>query len=125
MKDSLPTPPPEAIFYENDRLYACLASYPITKGHCVVVWKDKVVDLHLLSRTDYEYLMDVVDEIRNKLLEVLKLEKIYLIYMDEVKQVHWHLVPRYDSQGFNMLTHVPTETKDFSLASTLRSKMIM
>lgn len=67
--------------------------------------------------------MDFVDRVRNVLLEVLKLEKVYLIYMDEIKQVHWHLVPRYDDKGFNMLAHIPTESIDFSLAPSLRQKL--
>ena len=125
MKSHLPTPLPEALFYEDARLYACLASYPITRGHTVIVWKKEVPDLHLLNREEYEHLMFIVDRVRNALLEVLKLEKVYLIYMDEVKQVHWHLVPRYDQEGFNMLAHVPTETKDFSLAQLLKSTLVL
>lgn len=113
-------PPKEAIFYEDEKLYVCLASFPITKGHTVVVWKDKVSDLHLLSREDYEYLMDIVDVVRDALLKVLNLEKVYLMYMDEAKQVHWHLVPRYDEQGFNVFKHEPVEIKDFELAEDLR-----
>lgn len=118
--ESLPVPPHESILYEDDRIYACLALYPLTKGHTVVVWKERAEDLHLLSRTDYEYLMDVVGMIRNALLTCLNLEKVYLIYMDEVKQVHWHLVPRYDEQGVNVLAHNPDMTDDFSLSPRLK-----
>jgi diadenosine tetraphosphate (Ap4A) HIT family hydrolase len=52
----------------------------------------------LLEKKDYEYLMDKVDEVRNSMLKTLKIKKVYLIYMDEVQQVHWHLVPRYDEK---------------------------
>ena len=122
--EKLPTPAKEAIFYENERLYICLASFPITNGHSIVVWKNKAEDLHLLSRDEYEYLMDMVDTARNTLLETLKIEKVYLFYMDEVKQVHWHLVPRYDERGFNMLVHEPKESNDFSLVPRLNKKFI-
>lgn len=115
----LPTPPQEAIIYEDDKLYICLASYPITKGHTIVVWKNKVEDLHLLKQKDYEYLMDMVDITRNSLLKILGIEKVYLMYIDEAKQVHWHLIPRYDERGFNMLIHEPKENRDFSLAPQL------
>jgi len=118
--ENLPTPPLEAVIYEDEKLYICLASFPITKGHTVIVWKDKVSDLHLLSREDYEYLMDMVDITRNMLLEKLKIEKVYLMYMDEAKQVHWHLIPRYEESGFNMLQHSPVETKDFSIVQDLK-----
>lgn len=117
--DRLPTPPQESIFYEDEKLYVCLALYPLTKGHTVVVWKNSVEDLHLLSKTDYEYLMDKVDQIRTTLLNFFNLEKVYLMYMDEVRQVHWHLVPRYEEQGVNVLAHNPERSEDFSLAQPL------
>ena len=53
MNNKLPKPHKNAIIYEDDKLYACLANYPITRGHTVVVWKDTVEDLHLLSRNEY------------------------------------------------------------------------
>ena len=92
----LPKPHKNAIIYEDKKLYACLANEPIVKGHTVIVWKNKISDLHLLSRKDYEYLMDRMNEIRTAMLKALKIKKVYLVYMDEIKQVHWHLVPRYD-----------------------------
>ena len=125
MNQRLPKPHKQAIIYEDDRLYACLANYPIVKGHTVIVWKDAVSDLHLLGRKDYEYLMDKVDEIRNALLKTLKIEKVYLIYMDEAKQVHWHLVPRYDEQGYNVLLHKPKVLKDFSLAKDIKKNLVL
>jgi diadenosine tetraphosphate (Ap4A) HIT family hydrolase len=119
--ENLPIPPIEAIIYEDERLYVCLASFPLTKGHTVIVWRDKVEDIHSLSRKDYEYLMDMVDITRNMLLEKFKVEKVYLMYMDEVKQVHWHLIPRYEESGINVLLHTPIESHDFSLVPNLKS----
>lgn len=116
---NLPIPPKKAIFYEDERVYICLASFPITEGHTIVVWRNKVSDLHLLNRHDYEYLMDMVDIARDTLLKVLNLEKVYLMYLDEAKQVHWHLVPRYNERGFNVFKHEPVEAKDFALAGKL------
>ncbi|MBW6451385.1 MAG: hypothetical protein K0B02_01525 [DPANN group archaeon] len=34
--------------------------------------------------------MDKVGEVRNALLKTLDIDKVYLIYMDETKKVHWH-----------------------------------
>ena len=118
---TLPIPPKEALIYEDEKLYVCLASFPLTVGHTVIVWKNKVEDLHSLSRKDYEYLMDMVDITRSMLLEKCNVEKVYLMYMDEVKQVHWHLIPRYEESGMNVLAHSPAETQDFSLATDLKS----
>ena len=118
--NALPVPPPEAVLFEDERLYVCLASFPLTRAHTVVVWKGEVEDLHLLSLDNYEYLMDVVEVVRNALRTVLGVEKVYLMYMDEVHQVHWHLVPRYDEKGMNVLMHTPQESHDFSDAEALR-----
>ena len=117
--DKLPVPPKESLIFEDDKLYVCLASFPITQGHTIIVWKDAVEDLHLLKREDYEHLMDIVDIARNALLESLNLKKVYLMYMDEVSQVHWHLIPRYNEKGFDILKHSPKETTDFSLVPAL------
>ena len=120
MKSKLPKPFKEAMIYEDKKLYSCLANYPITKGHTIIVWKTNVKDLHLLSKKDYEYLMDKVDEIRNALLKTLKIKKVYLVYMDEANQVHWHLIPRYNEKGFDILEHKPSKLKDFSLTERIK-----
>ncbi|HLD39671.1 MAG TPA: HIT family protein [Candidatus Nanoarchaeia archaeon] len=125
MHGALPKPYPKAIIYQDSKLYACLANYPIVKGHTVIVWKKSVKDLHLLSKKDYEYLMDKVDEIRDALLKTLKIEKVYLTYLDEAKQVHWHLVPRYNEKGYNVFLHKPKKIKDFSLTKKIKENLIV
>ncbi len=120
---NLPEPFGEAIFYDDERVYACLANFPKARGHSVVVWKKDVDDLHLLSREDYEHLMNVVDDIRDAMLEVLGVEKVYLVYMDETEHVHWHLIPRYDEKGYDVLEHEPEELEDFELAEDLEKKV--
>jgi len=116
----LPKPYKNTLIYEDKKLYACLANESIVDGHTVVVWKGKVSDLHLLTRENYEYLMDRVNEIRNAMLKALKVKKVYLLYMDEVKQVHWHLVPRYNKIGFENLLQKPKKIKDFSTNDKIR-----
>lgn len=120
----LPKPLDGALIYEDSKLYVCLANYPLVKGHTIVVWKKLVRDLHLLSKRDYEYLMDNVDDVRNALIKTLKIKKVYLIYMDEINHVHWHLVPRYNKKGFNVLIHKPQLLKDVSLAEKIRKNLI-
>lgn len=123
MRLDLPKPHKDSLIYQNDKLYICLASFPITKGHTVVVWKKHVPDLHLLSKMDYEYLMDKVDEVRNGLMKALNVKKIYLIYMDEAKHVHWHLIPRYNKKGYDIFKYNPTKLKDFELAKRIRNNL--
>jgi diadenosine tetraphosphate (Ap4A) HIT family hydrolase len=120
---NLPEPKDKEIIYEDEKLYACLARHPKTEGHVVVVWKDKLQDLNLLSRKDYEYLMDSVDELRNAMIETLDVEKVYLIYMDEAKHVHWHLVPRYNEKGYNILENSPGKIEDFQLAGEIKANL--
>jgi len=121
---SLPEPPVESIIYDNEWLYVCLALYPMTKGHTVVVWKNAIEDIHDLNDSEYDYLMEVMDVARDSILGVLNVEKVYLIYMDEAKHVHWHLVPRYNEKGFDVFAHSPEKTNDFSLAPALREAFL-
>lgn len=119
----LPKPIESAIIYQDKKLYACLANFPIAPGHTVVVWKKSVKDLHLLSKKDYLYLMDIVDKIRNAMLKTLKVKKVYLIYMDEANQVHWHLVPRYEKKGYAVFEAKPKKLNNFKLDDEIRKNL--
>jgi len=124
MNSKLPSPAPKAIIYEDELLYVCLASYPMTRGHVVVAWKQDVKDLHSLAKRDYDYLMDTVNSVRNAMLKALKIKKVYLIYMDETQHVHWHLFPRYNEKGFDVFSHKPEKLTDFSLAEKIKKNLI-
>lgn len=123
MSNVLPEPKDEAMIYEDEKLYACLATHPISKGHVVVVWKDDIVDLGRLHEENYEYLMGKVDEIRKAMMKALDIPKVYLLYMDEVKHVHWHLIPRYNEKGCDVFLHEPKEITDFSLADKIKENL--
>ncbi len=118
-----PVPSKESIIYEDEKTYACLALEPITDGHTVVAWRRDVKDIHDLSCDEYDHLMNVVDLVRDAMLDILSIEKVYLVYMDEAKHVHWHLVPRRDEKGFNVFSHKPKKVKSFPLAVSLRDKV--
>jgi len=120
----LPRPPKGSIIYNDQHLYVCLAKNPITEGHIVIVWKKEFSDLSLLPDRDYDYLMDTVFAVRNALLKTLKIKKVYLIYMDEANHVHWHLVPRYKEQGFDLFQNKPKILKDFSLAKKIKKNLV-
>ena len=123
MHPKLPRPLPKAILYEDQKLYTCLASHPITPGHVVVVWKDDVPDLKRLSERDYDYLMDTVNAVRTAMLRALKINKVYLIYMDEARHVHWHLIPRYNEKGYDIFLHKPKKETDFSLTPKIKAHL--
>jgi len=118
-----PKPNEDSIIYEDDKLYACLASDAVATGHVIVAWKKDVPDLHFLSGKDYVYLMEKVDEVRDAIMKVLGVEKVYLVYMDEAKHVHWHLIPRYNKKGYNVFLHNPVKIKDFSLAEKIKDAL--
>ncbi len=105
-------------------MYVCLAKYPITKGHVVVVLKKELSDLSLLPDRDYDYLMDTVFAARSALLKTLKIKKVYLVYMDESNHVHWHLIPRYKEMGFDIFRHKPGNLKDFSLVKKIKKNLV-
>lgn len=98
----------------------CFVSYYFTAGHCVVTWKNGVKDIRMLSLDQYDYLMNIVDIKRNAILKAQKIEKVYLVYMDEIKHVHWYLIPRYNEKGFNIFLHEPVKLNDFSLADKIK-----
>lgn len=125
MHPKLPNRLSKAIIYEDALLYACLATYPITPGHVVIIWKKDVPDLRRLPEREYDYLMDTVNAVRKAMIKALKVEKVYLVYMDEARHVHWQLVPRYNEKGFNVFLHTPTRIKDFALASTIKRHLVL
>ena len=116
-------PPENSLIYETDLVYAALARYPLSRGHTVVTWKKPVTDLGIMDSKDYAYLMFVVDKVRNVLIKVLGVKKVYLMYMDEVKHVHWHLIPRYRLMGFALLRAHPKKQTTFPLAAKLRREL--
>jgi len=125
MKSRLPKPFKNAIIFQDNKLYACLANEPIVFGHVVVVWKKTVSDINLLSRQDYAHLMVIVGAIREAMIKTLKVKKVYLLYMDEVSHVHWHLVPRYNKLGIDNLSGRPGKIKDFTLDDRIRKNLII
>lgn len=125
MKNDLPKPFENAIIFKDNKLYACLANEPIVPGHVVVVWNKSVSDINLLNRKDYGHLMTIVNDIRRAMIKTLKVKKVYLLYMDEVNHVHWHLVPRYEKLGMNNLLGKPGKIKDFTLDDKIRKNLII
>ncbi|MFA6447370.1 MAG: HIT domain-containing protein [Patescibacteria group bacterium] len=117
---SFPKPDPKSIIYQDSKLYVCAAAHPFAKDHLLVVWKKDVKDLHALSCKDFEFLMEIVDATRDTMLEVFKVKKVYLFYMDEARHVHWHLIPRYKAKGFSIVVGHKVPNSDFSRVPELK-----
>lgn len=120
----LPKPDKKSIIFEDDNVYVCLAKYPVASGHTVVVSKKYFPDLSKMPDIYYDYLMDMVFAVRNSLMKTLKVKKVYLVYMDEAKDVHWHLIPRYKDKGFDVFKNPKGVLKDFSLAKKIKENLI-
>ncbi len=116
--------PKKSIIYEDQILYVFLAKQPIALGHTIVAFKQDISDLSKLPDRDYDYLMDTVFAVRNALMKTLKAKKVYLVYMDETKHVHWHLIPRYKQKGFDAFRNKPVTIKDFSLAHKIQKNLV-
>ncbi|MBA7604550.1 hypothetical protein ES703_11675 [subsurface metagenome] len=120
-----PEPQEGSVFYEDEKLYACLAFNPIVKGHTIVAWREDVEDLNDLSLEDVLYLTSAIYRIRQALLEVYNIDKVYVCYLDEARHVHFHLFPREKDgeMGFKLLLqpHGELTDKDLSVVPNLRS----
>ena len=101
---AFPKPPAKDLVYEDRDTFACVASAPFAKGHVIVAWKKDVADLHELHCKEFDRLMAVVDAIRDAILLAYGTDKVYLFYMDELRHVHWHLIPRLGKMtGFKLV----------------------
>ncbi len=118
-----PEPKEGTVFYDDGKVYACLAFEPKVEGHTIVAWKNKVEDLSHLPIEDYQHLMNIVNMARNALLKAYKTTKVYLAYLDESRHVHWHLLPRIEGakKGFDLMAQPSGELTDLSKVSLLSS----
>jgi len=121
----LPPPKEGSVFYEDDKVYACLAFEPIVEGHTIVAWKkEQVEDSSLLSPEEYQYLMSAVNMVRKALGQFCKAPKVYLAYLDETGDVHWHLFPRKKDdcvKGFILMVQEAGKLEDLSAVPVLQS----
>lgn len=120
-----PKPPQKSIVYEDANVGICLATHPFAPGHTIVFWKKPVKDIHILSCQEYENLMHIIDVTREALLKTYKTKKVYLLYMDELQQVHWHLVPRIGTEtGFALFKKELPKMQDFSIVEKIRENFL-
>jgi len=45
--------------------------------------------------------------------------------MDEMNQVHWHLVPRFNKKRFGVFMDQPKKLKDFKLDDRIRKNLVV
>ncbi len=124
-----PEPMEESVFYEDEKLYACLGFHKNhVEGKTIIAWKKDIEDLNDLSQEDYQHLMEIVWAVRKALMKAYDTKKVYLAYLDETRHVYWHLFPRKQGgiEGFDLMTLPQEDTpkEDLEMVSSLRSLTI-
>jgi diadenosine tetraphosphate (Ap4A) HIT family hydrolase len=106
--EDFPGPKKGSVFYEDEKVYACLAFEPVVDGHAVVsVKRTDINDIGKLPKEERLHLLKLVFEaVRPALIECYRVEKVYVVYIDELCHPHFHLYPRKrgEKQGFYLMT---------------------
>jgi diadenosine tetraphosphate (Ap4A) HIT family hydrolase len=90
------------VLYEDDRLFAVLASDPRSPGHTIVVWRAHVQDFTGLDQRDTAHLFSVCTEVARAIRAALAgTERVYLVSMCDgpVNHLHVQLIPRYEHEA--------------------------
>lgn len=92
--------------YEDEKVIAILDINPISYGHTLVLPKKRIENI-ISTNEDISYLIKKVQEISNLLIEKLEADGITIItnnyYGQEVKHLHFHIIPRYKDDNFEKL----------------------
>ncbi|MBI2037937.1 MAG: HIT family protein [Candidatus Magasanikbacteria bacterium] len=101
--------------YEDDCVLAILDDNPLAEGHTLVILKSHHPDLTTVSPTDAAEMGRSVARIGGALKAALGAEFIYIASIGEqVRHVHFHLVPRYkgDAAGFGHFLSARTKLQN-------------
>lgn len=99
-----PMPP---VVYENDAVIATLCELPISKGHVQIAFKRHYDELSKVDPADSARMGAAIPIISAAVKTGMAAEIIYVACIcEEVRHVHFHLVPRYTGQtkGFTHFT---------------------
>ncbi len=113
------TPP---VVFEDADLIATLCESPISKGHTQIIFKKHYHELAEVDSGDAAKLGALIPTISQGIKKGLGAEMVYVACIaEEVRHVHFHLVPRYagETKGFTHFTgaRIKLEEVDETLAS--------
>lgn len=117
------TPP---VVFEDADLIATLCESPISKGHTQIIFKKHYHELGEVEGDDAAKLGALMPVIASAIKQGLGAEMVYVACIaEEVRHVHFHLVPRYqgETKGFMHFTgeRIKLEEVDRTLDSIKRN----
>lgn len=107
------TKPP--VVFEDANLIATLCESPISKGHTQIIFKTHYHQLADVESDDAAKLGALMPVLAAAIKKGLGAEMVYVACIaEEVRHVHFHLVPRYegDSKGFVHFTGARIKLED-------------
>lgn len=96
---------PNYTIYEDDETLAFLDIFPLSKGHTVIIPKKHFVNLEDLTNKDWQNISLAIKNSLEKINVILNPDGCNVGINNkeaggqEVGHVHWHIIPRYHSDG--------------------------
>lgn len=92
--------------YEDSEVIAILDINPISYGHTLLIPKKRIENF-VDSTEDMSYILKILKELSLRLKEKLEADGITIItnnyYGQEIKHLHFHIIPRYEGDKFDDL----------------------
>jgi len=97
---------PSNTIYEDDVVKVFLDINPNTNGHCLVIPKKHVVTINEVDDDLMTHILKVIKDIHKLYKEKLNIEGLTIAQNNdlgqEVKHLHFHLIPRYSDDNWSM-----------------------
>ena len=97
---------PSKTIYEDEIVKVFLDINPNTNGHCLVIPKKHIVTIDEVDNDLMTHILKVIHEIHNLLKEKLNIEGLTIAQNNnlgqEVKHLHFHLIPRYSDDNWSL-----------------------
>lgn len=97
---------PSNTIYEDDLVKIFLDINPNTNGHCLVIPKEHIVTIDDVSSELITHILKVIKEMHQLLKEKLNIEGMTITQNNnlgqEVKHLHFHLIPRYSDDKWSL-----------------------
>lgn len=97
---------PSNTIYEDDVVKVFLDINPNTNGHCLVIPKKHVVTINEVDDELMIHILKVIKDIHKLYKEKLNIEGLTITQNNdlgqEVKHLHFHLIPRYSDDNWSM-----------------------